>query len=186
MPSITHSPASLLTEIITKHNHIPELILITGPSGSGKSTWCAELAEGARAKGMSVGGLLSPPVIVGGSKVGIDLIDLATGERRRLAIPRGSTSPAPTICHWQFEPTTLAWGNDILRDLPPCDLVILDELGPLEFIHDGGLQEGVHLIDSRRLRVACVTIRPELRPHAQKRWPWISGIINVAHLPDET
>ncbi len=32
-----------------------------------------------------------------------------------------------------FDPAVLAWGNQVLRDSIPTDLLIVDEIGPLEF-----------------------------------------------------
>ena len=149
-----------------------KLTLITGPSGSGKSAWCAQFIEEARADGLNVGGVLSRPVLIQERKVGIDLLDLITGEGRRLATPRTAESEGLMTGHWQFEPQTLTWANLILRDLPPCDIVIIDELGPLEFTRDEGLEEGMHIVDDKRFPEMYVVVRPELLSRALQRWPW--------------
>jgi nucleoside-triphosphatase len=154
------------------------LTLVSGPSGSGKSAWCSQLAEKSRADGLSVGGLLSIPVFIGERKVGIDFQDLVSGQRRRLANPRTETSEGPMTSGWCFNQQTLRWGNRILRTLPDCDIIIIDELGPLEFILGDGLQEGIRIIDSRKLPEMYVVVRSELIPQATKRWPW-AQVINV-------
>ncbi|HEY47107.1 MAG TPA: DUF2478 domain-containing protein [Anaerolineae bacterium] len=149
-----------------------KLTLITGPSGSGKSAWCAQHIEEARADRLDVGGVLSRPVFTQGQKVGIDLLDLQTGESRRLANLRSPESKGLLTKRWHFDPQTLAWANLVLRDLPPCDIVIIDELGPLEFSRDEGLQEGMRIVDDKRFPEMCVVVRPELLLRALQRWPW--------------
>ncbi|UCF62066.1 MAG: hypothetical protein JSV37_05080 [Anaerolineaceae bacterium] len=149
-----------------------KLTLITGPSGSGKSAWCARHIDQARAEGLEVGGVLSRPVLTQGRKVGIDLLDLQSGEGRRLANLRTPESKGLMTKRWQLYPQTLTWANFILRDLPPCDIVIIDELGPLEFSREEGLLEGMRIVDDQRFPEMYVVIRPELLSRALLRWPW--------------
>ena len=149
-----------------------KLTLITGPSGSGKSAWCTQFIEKAHANGLEVGGVLSRPVFTQGRKVGIDLVDLQTGEDRRLANLRTAESKGLITKRWHYEPQTLTWANLVLHDLQPCDIVIIDELGPLEFSRDEGLQEGMRIVDDQRFPEMYVVIRPELLSQALQRWPW--------------
>jgi nucleoside-triphosphatase THEP1 len=139
---------------------------------SGKSAWCSRHIEFARAKGQVVGGVLSRPVFAQGQKVGIDLLDLQTGEEKRLANLRTAESKGLMTKRWQFEPHTLTWANHVLRELPPCDVVIIDELGPLEFSRDEGLLEGMRIVDDKRFPEMYVVVRPELLSRALQRWPW--------------
>ncbi len=178
-PASLDSPDSPLAHIFAESEHTPQLILVTGFSGSGKSTWCAELDGQARQQGLTVRGLLSPAVFVDGRKVGIDMVDLSSGERRRLANLRGEASTGLITTQWKFDPEVVEWGNHILGDLPPSDLLVIDELGPLEFIRDEGLLEGLRLIDDRKFKVACVVVRPSLLADAQQRWPF-ARVVSVA------
>ena len=59
-----------------------------------------------------------------------------------------------------------------MRDLPPCDIVVIDELGPLEFIRGEGFEEGMRIVDDKRFHEMYVVVRPELVSQALKRWPW--------------
>lgn len=184
------SPTSLLAAFPQKDPYTSLLFLITGPRSAGKTTWCLRMAEHADTLGREVDGLLSPPLFLNRQKVGIDLVNLSTWEHRRLATssqkwPIAERQPAafPTsdisTGHWQFDPVTLSWGNQVLQRLTACDVFILDEIGPLEFHQHKGLQEGLRLVDNRHYRLACVTIRPSLLAEAQARWPW-SQIIAVS------
>jgi nucleoside-triphosphatase THEP1 len=160
-----------LEKIFEESSDVPQLVFVTGPSGAGKSTWCAGLIRRARERGLIVRGLLSPAVFVDGKKIGIDMVDLATGEKQRLADLRRPTSTGLLTDHWKLNPEVLGWGNRVLRETSSPDLLIIDELGPLELQRNEGLQEGLHLIEGNHFRVACVVIRPSLLPDALRRWP---------------
>lgn len=173
-----HSHLAFLLE--AHATRTPSLLLLTGPSGGGKTTWCRALQQFAGEHDVSVAGLLSPAVMDGGQKIAIDLEDLGSGERRRLAtrtqlILDGAEEMPPggvMTGDWSFDPETIRWGNSALASLACPDLLIIDELGPLEFRQKQGLQAGLKLIDSWRCSLICATIRPALMGAARMRWPW--------------
>ncbi|MBN1311063.1 MAG: ATP-binding cassette domain-containing protein [Anaerolineae bacterium] len=170
-PESLNNPGSELNQIFEQSQHSPQLLLITGLTGAGKTSWCTRMAQVARSQGLRVKGVLSPSVFEGESKVAIDLLSLETDEKCRLAVQRNDRGAELATVLWQFDPAVMAWGNDILGNLRDSDLVILDELGPLEFLRGQGLVEGLKLIDEKRYRVACVVIRSSLLPDALERWP---------------
>ncbi len=115
----------------------PARILVTGERDAGKTVFCRALVEAVRALPgpPAVAGVVSPRVYEGGEQVGIDVEDLRTGRRRRLATLRSPGEPALSEATklWRFDEEALAWGNEVLRSATPCDLLVVDELGPLEF-----------------------------------------------------
>lgn len=166
-------PALSLDHFPHKKNQTNNLFLITGDIGVGKTTWCQQWIDLAGADGWRVGGLLSPPVMVGRQKVAIDLVDLASGERRQLARLRQIEAGPDTVTtgKWLFDTAVLAWGNDVLQRVTAVDLLVIDELGPLEFERGQGLQAAFELVAAGNYRMAAVVIRPSLIPQAQQRWP---------------
>jgi hypothetical protein len=52
----------------------------------------------------------------------------------------------------------------------PCDVLIVDELGVLEFERHQGWLAGLSAIDSGDYQLGLVVIRPELLQQAQQRW----------------
>jgi nucleoside-triphosphatase THEP1 len=152
------------------------MFLLTGASGAGKTAYCQQLLLLARNADLAPAGLISPAVFAAGVKTGIDLMDVASGERRRLAERRQRSSEVADSTlvteNWRFDPGVLAWGNRILEEIGYTQLFILDELGPLELLENRGLVAGLSIIDQVRFRHACVVIRPALLPTAQERWPW--------------
>ena len=146
----------------------PLLFLVTGSQGAGKTTFCRHLVEAAREAGWRTAGLLSNPVFEGSKRIAIDAEDLKRGETRRLAVR--SDTPTPGTRHWKFDEPALAWGNHVLTDSIPADLLVIDELGPLEFERETGWQAGLAAVDSRQYAVAIVVVRPELLGEALLRW----------------
>ena len=88
MTRSSDSPASPLANSVSNKDDKPKLVILSGPSGAGKRTWCQGFADRARAAGIIVGGFISPPVFINGQKVGIDIVDQLSGERRCLAVRR--------------------------------------------------------------------------------------------------
>jgi nucleoside-triphosphatase THEP1 len=161
----------------------PLFWVVTGPIGIGKTTWCMQLAELAREKGLMVGGILSPPVFKGERKIGIDLINLAEGDRRRLANERNLLLDGDalelTTRRWVFDPAVFAWGNEVLSTSGLYDLIFIDELGLLEFQRGQGFIAGFTLLDENCFRQAIVVIRPGLLNFARNRWK-IDRIIDLS------
>lgn len=148
-----------------------QIVVLSGDIGAGKTTWCARLATHVRAQRLHVAGLLSLGVFDAGEKIAIDLLDLSSGEQRRLAVRRSTPDPHSMTRNWQFEPATLAWGDAVLGALNACDLLIIDELGPLELLHNQGWQNAFLLLKKRQYRVACVVVRRALAPIFCERFP---------------
>lgn len=148
----------------------PRRYILTGDSGAGKTRWCAALVEAAQQRGLTVGGVISPGVCVDGRRIGIDLQIVETGEARRLARPRPEVAPDQPTKKWEMDTETLRWGNQALRRLGEIDLLIVDELGPLEFVHDDGLAEAFRVVDQGNYRVAVLVVRPSLLELALQRW----------------
>ncbi|MBI5568133.1 MAG: hypothetical protein HY870_24775 [Chloroflexi bacterium] len=147
------------------------LIIVTGERGAGKTTFCTRMIELARSAGKSIGGVLSRAVVVEGEKIGIDVIDLRTNERRRLADHFNAQNLGPNTQRWSFQADSVTWGDDVLRSGAPCDVLIVDELGTLEFDRGEGWQAGLRAIDAGDYRLGVVVIRPELLNAALAHWP---------------
>jgi hypothetical protein len=153
----------------------PARFLVTGERGAGKTLFCRALVEAARAlpEPPEVAGVLSPRVYEAGEQVGIDAMDLRTGEHRRLASRRaaGEAARSPATKLWRFDPEALAWGNEVLVGAVPCGLLVVDELGPLEFEEGGGWPAGLAAMDSGAYAAAAAVVRPRLLGVALRRWP---------------
>lgn len=148
----------------------PQRWIVTGRRGAGKTTFCRKLAERARALGWDVAGLLSPAVL-GAGKTGIVALDLRHGESRLLASAEPRAGYALRLGMWWFDPDTLAWGNQVLAAALPCDLLIVDEIGPLELELGQGWSAALEVLAGVSYRLALVVVRPEYCADFQERWP---------------
>lgn len=157
-----------------------QVSILTGGIQSGKTTLCQFLVEAARHNGFEVGGLLSPAIFEGGKKIGIDVLDLKTSHRKRLAdLNEGQSGDLQTI-HWAFHPEAIEWANQALTHALPCDLLLIDELGPLEFNRGEGWVNGFEVIQRGGYQAVLVVVRPSLLEQAKQRWE-ISRIIDLDH-----
>lgn len=138
------------------------LWLISGPRGSGKTTFCRHFVEYARCAGWNVAGLLSPAVFDGDSKTGILAEDLRSGETRPLASKVPHLSFDLPLGNWYFDRATLHWGNHLLETCLPCDLLIVDELGPLEFQRGRGWTSALATLRQPQFRLGLAVVRSEL------------------------
>lgn len=168
----------LLQDVPKRHG---ELVILTGGRGSGKTTWCQALNQEARERGFVPHGLISPGMFQDGIKTDIELVDLAGGRRDILARRREQgqvgEGDKPATQTWLFDPETLYWGEEVLKHIlageaDPVEILIIDEMGPLEFERGAGWVSGLVLIDKRQYHLACVSLRPALLATARRWWSW--------------
>lgn len=143
------------------------LWIVTGWRGSGKTTFCREMLQKARLTGWDAAGLLSPAVFQDGIKDTIWAEDIRSGNKRLLAAAHQQTGTDLAFGDWYFNRKTLEWGNQVLQSSIPCDLLVIDELGPLEFNLSLGWVSALDVIKTARFRLALVVIRSELLITAQ-------------------
>lgn len=143
------------------------LWIVTGWSGSGKTTFCHEMLQTAHLAGWDTAGLLSPAVFKDGKKDSIWAEEIRSGEKRLLAASHPQTETDLAFGSWYFNRKTLEWGNLVLQSCIPCDLLVIDELGPLEFKLSLGWVSALEVVQTARFRLALVVIRPELLESAQ-------------------
>ena len=161
-----------------------KILILTGPRGAGKTTLCARFIDQAREAGWCVAGVLSPARFVDGEKTGIDMVDLTSNERRELAMRSFTASSEIRTIGYAFDPQAMGWGNEILSENRNCDLLVVDELGPLELRRHQGWQAGLIALDRGKYRLALAVVRPELLGDAQLRWPEaeVIEILNIGEL----
>ena len=148
-----------------------KIFIISGNRNIGKTNYCHRMIKRAHRKNWDVAGVLSPGTFVNNKKVCIDVQSLRTGECRILAQNQASEIMGPSTEHWYFDSESIEWGNTILQSAIPCDFLVVDELGPLEFRLGKGWQAGLDILDSGQYCLAFAVIRPEFLPLAKQRWP---------------
>jgi nucleoside-triphosphatase THEP1 len=160
----------------------PELVLITGDIETGKTSFCLELAKLAQDAGIQLGGVISPAIFQRAKKTGIEVVDLKTWQRKNLATRVKQLSQSGTTKRWIFDAEGVAWANQTLWDSVPCDLLIVDELGPLEFKDREGFIAAFDILDSKKFRSAILVVRPSLIDQANQLWE-VSRIVDFSAPP---
>lgn len=163
---------------------LAKIRVISGGRGAGKTSLCQRQVQAARQEGWDVAGLLSPARFAGGQKTGIEAEDLRSGQRRLLASCLDGELQGMRLGPWTFSQETLEWGNRVIAVAAPCDLLVLDELGPLEFEHNQGWTAGFEALDRGRYAGALVVIRPECLQAFRLRWPR-AEILDLASFPGQ-
>jgi nucleoside-triphosphatase THEP1 len=135
--------------------------------GVGKSTVCSKTVALAQAHDHNCGGVLtlSQP---GEAR---DVLDVRTGHVRRMTLQSDASGADYAVVQgrFRFDPETLTWGNETLAHAPPCDLLVVDELGPLEIERGKGWQKAFDVLRGNDFTLALVVVRPELLAQAQRK-----------------
>ena len=139
------------------------LALVTGDIGAGKTTAVGRVVALARARGYVCAGLWAPALVidgVDGRKTGIEAVDLSSGERRLLA-RMSLVATGEQLGRYSFDPDAIAWANGVLAEAVAAqpDLLVVDEIGPLELERGGGLAPVLELLATGRARRALVVVR---------------------------
>mgnify|MGYP000881328895 CR=1 FL=1 len=141
-----------------------KITVVTGERGAGKSTYCLNRVEKARKENRIVRGILSPAVYHADRKTGFYTRDLATD----VQLLTGSVTAEPGLTErfyrWYLNPAAITWGNQILTEIDSCDLLIIDEIGPLEFKEQRGFTAAFSCLRSATYQEALVVLRPECLP----------------------
>ena len=147
-------------------------LLVTGESGSGKTSWCREYIARHRKSGSTVGGILSPAIEKQGQRVGSNALDLLTGQ----AVPfarlshHNSFMESDEVGDYTISREAILFACDAIERAVEsrCDLVVIDEVGPLE-LQGKGLMPAVELALASAINVLIV-VRSSLREALQKHF----------------
>lgn len=155
-----------------------KIFLLSGEFQTGKTNLCLDIYQLAQEARVLVGGVISPAVFEGDKKTAIDVLDLKSGTRKRLAELRTSHQTDLETQRWSFDSEVVDWGNKMLEEAVPCDLLMIDELGPLEFQRGEGWVNGFDVIENGEYSTALIVVRPSLIDEAARLWQ-VSRIIDL-------
>lgn len=160
----------------------PRTIILTGERGAGKSSVCQKTIALAQGNRYTCGGLLT----LGHPNGTLDVLDVRSGDVRRLTLETdvrpaapstplgpGSLTASPAVLQGRFcfDLETLTWGCAALAQATPCQLLVVDELGPLEIERGEGWLNAFDVLHGTDFALAIVVVRPELVAQAQLKLP---------------
>lgn len=148
------------------------LLVLTGERGSGKTTLLQRLIKHKAVQGWKIGGLLTPARVEAGVKTGFYAVDLQSGESHLFASRNPDEIHGFPFCEWTFDPAVLVWGNQVLAGSESVDLLIIDEIGPLELEHGEGWKNAIAILEKGTTpsQIILTVIRPECLMNAVKRF----------------
>jgi len=113
---------------------VNRLLFVTGRPGIGKTTVLLNAAEGLQARGYHVGGMISMEIRQEGERVGFEIVDFRTNRRGWLA--RVDQLVGPQVGKYRVNPSDLdsIGANAVLNALRDADVVVIDEIGPMELL----------------------------------------------------
>jgi nucleoside-triphosphatase THEP1 len=145
------------------------MIIVSGDKGSGKTTFVSRFVQHARERGLHVGGFLAEGLWKDGTKRGFELHELATGKQVVFCSMDGP-SDHPVVGRYYISPEGLAFGRSVLSPgvADQADLVVVDEVGPLELGGEGWAESLDRLILTGVPLV--LVVRNDLVDLVQARW----------------
>ena len=166
-----------LTELDLQESLLKNIFIVTGDIASGKTSLLAALAEEFRQRQRSVRGILSPVVRMDSMRIGYDVMNIQTGER----VPLCRNDPdgvGIAIGEWIFRDDGIRFGNVSLdpSSLIASDLVIVDEVGPLELENKVWATSLDRLVGSSPCPI-ILTVREHLIERVQNRWSFIPQFV---------
>lgn len=142
---------------------MPKRVAVTGFPGAGKSTLVRRVLD---RLGCRAGGVLTREVRAGGRRVGFELLDLLTGRVGTLASveeegPEEGPGEGPMLGRYRVNLTYLeeVGAKAIDRAVREADLVVIDEVGPMELFSDGFVEAVEAALKSEKPILAVVHLK---------------------------
>jgi len=137
------------------------IVVVTGWRNVGKTTYCQEAVSAYQQAGLNVSGLLTVGRFMKDQKTGFFALDLQSNQQHLFASKFPAEFEGPQFGSWTFNPPIFAWGNRCLEQADGTDVLVIDELGPLEFKKNIGWVSSFELLKRKNFQLALVVVRPE-------------------------
>jgi nucleoside-triphosphatase THEP1 len=145
------------------------LVIITSEINSGKTQTLEKISNALKAKNISVGGFLSIAEFEKGKKVSYHLKNIATDEEVPIATQR-KFDTSITIGKYFFYEHAFDKANDWLTDTRQLNVIIIDEVGPLE-MRGGGFYELLTNLFQDFKGVLIIAVRNEILEEFRIKFP---------------
>jgi nucleoside-triphosphatase len=131
-------------------------LLLTGNPGVGKTTVLMKTVTALKESGYKVGGIISREVREGGTRVGFEIVDLNSSKRGWLAHVNQKSGPQIGKYRVNIEDLNAIGVQAILDAVEDCDVIVIDEVGPMELLSEKFKEATRKALESRKLVVAIV------------------------------
>jgi nucleoside-triphosphatase len=132
------------------------LLLITGCPSVGKTTLLLKVIEALKAKGYRVGGMISRDVRVSGNRVGFEVTDLKSDKKGWLASVHQERGPQVGKYRVVIDDLNEVGVKAILEAGEKLDVVIIDEIGPMELFSEKFMEAVKKVVEDEKLVVSTI------------------------------
>lgn len=137
------------------------VLLLTGPPGIGKTTVLSKIALASNARGYHVGGMISREIRQNHERLGFEIFDLTTNERGWLAHVNQKQGPQIGKYKVNTENLDRIGAQAISTAAETCEIVIIDEIGPMELFSENFKQAVRRALNSSKLVIAAIHWRTQ-------------------------
>lgn len=132
------------------------MVILIGSPGVGKTTVLMKTADALKKRGFNVGGMVSREVREGEARIGFEVIDLSGSRRGWLA--RVSQKVGPQVGKYRVNMQDLedVGAKAIMNAVEACDIVAIDEIGPMELFSVRFREAAQKALDSQKVVLAVV------------------------------
>ncbi|MCJ7445123.1 MAG: NTPase [Methanotrichaceae archaeon] len=130
-------------------------IAVTGPPGVGKSTVVHKVIELCKSR-VRIGGVLTRDKRLKGKRIGFEIMDIASGATGQLSDLWGK---GPRVGQYRVNLVDLDnIGTPALENALNCDLIVVDEVGPMELQSNKFIQAVENVIASEKSILVVVKL----------------------------
>jgi nucleoside-triphosphatase len=142
--------------VVSEETLSKRLLLITGSPGVGKTTLLLRVVEALKAEGYSVGGMVTSDVRKSGARVGFEVADLSNGSRGWLASVHEERGPQVGKYRVNIDDLNDVGVKAILKACEKLDVVIVDEIGPMELFSEKFREAVKKAVESKKLVISTI------------------------------
>lgn len=132
------------------------VVLLTGNPGVGKTTVLMKTVNALKERGICVGGMISREVREGGTRIGFEILDIASLRRGWLAHVNQKSGPQVGKYRVNMEDLNAIGARAVAEAVEKCDVVAIDEIGPMELFSESFKEAVRKALESRKLVVAVI------------------------------
>jgi len=147
---------------------LKRLVFVTGRPGVGKTSVLLRAVNNLKNREYTVGGMISREVREGGVRVGFEIMDFSTGQRGWLAHVNQPTGPQVSKYRVNLTDLNAIGVNSILNAVKNADIIIVDEIGPMELFSQAFREAVAQAIESSKPMLGTI--------HLKARDPLIDAI----------
>lgn len=152
-----------------------KIYILTGRKGIGKTTLLAKLVQDFTNKNVTIGGILSPAVYQDLSRIGYDVVNIKTNEKKILCRNDIKTEGVK-LGDFTFSEEGVLFGNEAVPKAADCNLIVIDEVGPLE-LNGKGWAPSLDMIINNSAFPLLLVVRENILEKTQKHWNFIPDSI---------